>query len=81
MNREEWESLISTPGWDAMKRYLADYRLSMMEGMAEGNVPAEKMQETIVRCQTAKDLAEMDWATVAKFYNIEDDPKERPYER
>ena len=51
-----------------MKRYLMDSRARLMEGIAEGNYTDKELHEAIFRCQNLKDLAEMDYATIEKFY-------------
>lgn len=74
MQKDEYESLISSTGWAAMKRYLLDYRAKITEGVMDGSIAAHQREEAIFRAQNLKDLAEMDWATIAKFYNIPIDP-------
>lgn len=76
-SKEHWDSLISSPGWDAMKGYLMDARTNIMEQMADGKIKPDIYPEAVARCQNLKDLADMDWATIAKFYGIKiEEPKE-----
>lgn len=68
MKREHWEALSACSGWDAMKAFLMDSRSKIMEQIADGKIPDESLKEAIFRCQNLKDLAEMDWETIEKFY-------------
>ena len=70
MNKDQYDSLVSSPGWEAMKTYLMDSRKLLRDKIAEVNIPASDIQLTIARCQTAKDLAEIGWPDIAKFYGI-----------
>lgn len=76
MKREEWESLVSSPGWAALRRYLMDARARLSDDVMDGRIGEKDRAEAIYRAQNLKDLAEMDWATIAKFYGIEEEPKE-----
>ena len=78
MNKEEWESLITSPGWSAMKRYLMDRRSDIGEKLMNGSVPSQDVSEALFRCQDLKDLAETEWADIAKFYGLEPEEKESP---
>lgn len=73
MNKEQYESLVSSSGWSAMKGYLFDVRSRLAEELIEGRIPIGDRDDVIMRCQNLKDLAEMDWPTIAKFYNIPED--------
>lgn len=75
MTKEEWQSLQGCPGWDAMRRYLMDYRARIMEQWATGRFPlrgatqdASIAIEAQVRCEILGDLADMDWASIESFY-------------
>lgn len=73
MTPDEWQALAGSSGWSAMKRYLLDSRANIMEAIAEGSFKDTELHEAIFRCQNLKDLAEMDYKTIKKFYGIPDD--------
>lgn len=75
MTKDEYESLIASPGWDAMKRYLLEARAKLVEGVMDGAIQASARDEAIFRAQGLKDIAEMDWPTIAKFYDIPLEPE------
>lgn len=76
MNREDYESLVSSSGWGAFKTYLLDNRAKIAEAIVDGNVNDDKLKEAIHRCQDMKDIAEIDWPTIAKFYGITETKEE-----
>lgn len=67
MTREEWQSLQGCPGWDAMRRYLMDYRARIMEQWASGGIK-DRDGSAALRCEIMGDLADMDWDSIKKFY-------------
>ncbi len=71
--RDLWDSLSHSPGWAAMKQFLVDHREKLKEQIAEGALNPSDTQQAIVRCQNIKDLAEMDWETIRKFYEPPED--------
>lgn len=75
MTKDEYESLIACPGWTAMKRYLMDARAKIVEGVMDGKIGEDKRSEAIFRAQDLKDTAEIDWPTIAKFYDIPLEPE------
>ena len=68
MTKDEWVSLAGAPGWPKLKQYLRDVRERSKENIAEGNISGVRLTETILQCQLLKDLAEMDYETIEKFY-------------
>lgn len=76
MTKDEWDSLSGSSGWAAMRGYLMDARSRLVDTVMDGTVPPLMRDEAIFRAQNLKDLAEMDWKTIANFYNIpEPEPK------
>jgi hypothetical protein len=71
MNKEDWESLVSSPGWPKLKQYLRDHRAQIAEGLAQGKFSGEKLQEAIIRCQNYDDLSRISFADIEKFYGTE----------
>lgn len=76
MTKDDWASLTSCPGWDAFKGYLMAERQKLADEVMDGQVKDPDLKEAIFRAQNLKDIAEMDWRTIAKFYGLEDDNKE-----
>lgn len=76
MTTEEWLSLVSAPGWPKLRKYLADHRSSIAEGLAQGKFAGEKVQEAIYRCQLLKDMSELSLKDIDTFYGIEPKPEE-----
>ncbi len=68
MTKEDWSSLQACPGWDALKRYLLEFRTELANRMADGSAPHP---ETMYRCQALKDLATLEWKDIAGFYDLE----------
>lgn len=70
MTKEEWESLISSSGWDAFKRFLRDRRLDVMEAIAGDHIVEADREKAIRECVIYKEMAELRWEQIAKFYDI-----------
>lgn len=71
MTKDEWESLVTSPGWPRLKQYLRDFRERLKENIADGGLKGEKLTEAILQCGLLKDLAEMDLPTIENFYRTE----------
>lgn len=72
MKLEDWQSLNGNPGWEAFKDYLTANREKIKEGLAEGQYKTlTDVQGAVAFCQVFKDLVEMDWPTIEKFYKPE----------
>lgn len=67
MTSEDWESLQACPGWDALRKYLRDYRGKIMEQWASGKIKTDA-DKAAIRCEILGDLADMDWASIEQFY-------------
>lgn len=73
MKIEDWQSLAGNPGWEAFKAYLTANREKIKEGLAEGRYKTlDAVQEAVAFCQVYKDMVEMDWPTIEKFYKQDD---------
>lgn len=72
MRKEDWESLQGNPGWSAMRQYLRDYRERIKEQWASGKLN-DHSREAAIHCEILGDLADMDWASIDKFYNAPKD--------
>lgn len=79
-SKDDWAALSASSGWSAMKRYLTDNRAKLMEQIAEGTFGDKSLSEAIIRCQNLKDLAEMDWETIRKFYGLPEENATKPIE-
>lgn len=72
MTREEWESLVSSPGWPAFKQFLRDRRADVMEAIAGDHVVIGDREKAIRECIIYKELTGLTWEQVEYFYK----PKE-----
>ena len=76
MEQEEWQALVARPEWRKFEQYLRDWRIQLMESIAEGQLPLTSVTgdpggtvvDAIARCQVYKDLTELEWQDIAKFY-------------
>lgn len=78
MLKDEWESLVGSTGWPKLRQYLRDVRERSKENIAEGKVCGDKLTETILQCQLLKDLSEMDFDTIQRFYEASNEPRQTP---
>lgn len=70
MTKEQWESLVGCPGWDAMKQFLMSRRMDVMEAIAGDHLVAQDREKAIRECIIYKELAELSWPQIARFYDI-----------
>lgn len=82
MTAEEWASLQGNPGWDALRQYIRDYRGRIMDEWANHVFDADSPYgiRAQIRCEVLHDVAEMDWASIERFYAKPEEPKEQEEE-
>lgn len=68
MKREEYESLVSSPGWAAFKAFLRDRRMDVMEALAGDHLVTMDREKSIRECIIYKELADLSWEQVEHFY-------------
>ena len=72
MTREDWESLVSSPGWPAFKAFLRARRADVMEAIAGDHIIVSDREKAIRECIVYQELADLTWDKVEDFYK----PKE-----
>jgi hypothetical protein len=68
MKREEFESLVSSPGWTAFRTFLRDRRADLMEAIAGDHIVVDDREKAIRECMIYKELAEISWEKIELFY-------------
>lgn len=68
MTREEWELLVSSPGWSAFKAFLRDRRADVMEALACDRIVLEDREKAIRECIVYKEMIELPWEKIENFY-------------
>lgn len=71
MNKEHYEALVSSPGWPAFQKFLCDRRMDIMEALAGDHIVEADRGKAIKECVIYKELAELRWEQICKFYGIE----------
>lgn len=72
MTREEWESLVASPGWGALKQFMRDRRADVMEALAGDHIVVSDREKAIRECIIYKELSDLTWEQVEHFYKPKD---------
>lgn len=77
MTKDDWASLAGSPGWPKLKQFWRDQRAMLMEGIARDKFPqGTPLNAAIIECQLLLAHAELDLATIDKFYGAESTEEE-----
>lgn len=76
MTKEAWESLLGSPGWEAFKLYMLDYRHTLMETFAAG--ACAKPELVSAQCQILARMAGISLEQIQGFYQPDEQTQELP---
>jgi hypothetical protein len=71
LTKDEFEGWLSHPTTEKFRRYLFDLRATHKEDWALNNIAPNAWDEYRVKCGLLKELCEIDFETIDRFYETE----------